>query len=52
MNRATREILNEYEALFEKRKKEILECSDEISVTGDSYYVSNNGSDDNDGRSV
>ena len=52
MNRATREILNEYEALFEKRKKEILECSDEISVTGDSYYVSNNGSDDNDGRSA
>ncbi|MBE6551381.1 MAG: hypothetical protein E7665_04525 [Ruminococcaceae bacterium] len=42
---------SEAETLFEKRKNDILNAADEISFSGDSYYVSAEGSDDNDGMS-
>ncbi len=42
---------SEAEALFEKRKIDILNTPDEITVSGETYYVSADGCDDNDGRS-
>ena len=49
MIKATKEILNSYNDLFEKRKQEILNTKDSLSVTGTAYYVSNSGDDNNDG---
>ena len=42
---------SEAEALFEKRKNDILNAADEISFSGNTYFVSAEGSDDNDGMS-
>ena len=47
---ATKKFLNELEALCEKRKEEILNAPDELTITGTTYYVSNEGDDQNDGR--
>ena len=48
---ATKDILNEIEALAEKRKHQILNSHDALSITGATYYVANGGSDENDGLS-
>lgn len=50
MQKATAEILNKYNSLFEARKEEIRTTKTELSVTGTSYFVSNNGDDANDGK--
>ncbi len=41
----------DYDALFAKRKRSILQTPDKISVKGSCYYVSQSGDDRNDGRS-
>lgn len=41
----------EVEALSDKRREEIRATKDKITVDGTKYYVSNTGSDDNDGKS-
>ena len=46
---ANKDILNEIEALAEKRKNEILSSRDSLIITGVTYYVANGGSDGNDG---
>ena len=43
------QILQYVDALAEARKKEIREAKDALTVTGTTYYVSNNGNDENDG---
>ena len=40
----------EIEALSAKRKAEILSTKDTIVISGTKYYVSNDGNDDNDGK--
>ena len=42
----------DYNALFLKRKNEILNSATAVTVTGKSYYVSNEGDDNNDGLSA
>ena len=51
MKIATKEFLADFEALCEKRKKEIRETKDidPRDVCGYTYYVSNDGCDENDG---
>ncbi len=51
MQTATKEFLASIEALAEKRKNEILNTTDSITVTGTKYYVANDGDDANDGLS-
>ena len=51
MIKATKEILNSYNDLFERRKQEILNTKDSLKITGTAYYVSNSGDDNNDGKS-
>ncbi len=51
MIKATKDFLEQNDALFEKRKKEILNTNDNLKITGTAYYVSNNGDDNNDGKS-
>lgn len=48
---ATEKILTEYDKISEKRQREILKNSDDLIISGDVYYVSNLGSDENDGKS-
>ena len=48
---ATAEVIKETDALADALKKEILESETEVTVKGKSYYVSENGNDDNDGLS-
>ncbi|MBQ8551965.1 MAG: hypothetical protein IJ428_04020 [Clostridia bacterium] len=48
---ATKEFLAELEALCEKRKQAILNAPDALEIKGTTYYVSNDGSDENDGLS-
>ncbi len=50
MKEATSAILAEFEALAEARKKAIREAKDEIRIKGTTYYVANDGCDENDGR--
>ena len=50
MKQATQEILRQYEQLFEARKKDILEAQDALEIRGVTYYVSNAGDDEKDGR--
>lgn len=50
MIEATKEFLAKQEELYEKRKEEILNSKDELSIEGTTYYVSNNGDDNNDGK--
>ena len=51
MQIATKEFLNEIEAIAEKRKQEILNAPDALEIKGTKYYVSNDGDDKNDGLS-
>ncbi len=51
MIKATKEFLEQKDALFESRKAEILNTKDCVKITGTAYYVSNNGDDNNDGKS-
>ena len=44
------ETLKQFDAIAEQRKQEILSSPDRTTVTGNRYYVSNDGSDENDGR--
>ena len=45
------ELLDTYNAEFDKRIEEIKSTPTSVTVTGNKYYVSENGSDDNDGLS-
>jgi len=49
--KATETFLAQQEALYEKRKQEILQAKDSIEITGTTYYVSACGDDANDGLS-
>ncbi len=51
MIKATKEFLAEKDALWEARKKEILSTKDQLEISGTAYYVSNDGDDNNDGKS-
>ena len=48
---ATDDFLREIERISEKRKREILEATDDLTVRGRTFYVSNSGNDENDGLS-
>ncbi len=50
MIEATKEFMQQTDALFEKRKNEILNTKDELVIKGTTYYVSNSGDDANDGK--
>ena len=49
MFKATEAFLHEIDQLAEKRKNEILNASTTVRISGTSYYVSNDGCDENDG---
>jgi len=46
---ATEKFLKDTDALFDKRKQEILNAPDELTINGTVYYVANDGNDENDG---
>ena len=50
MQYLNKDALKQFDDIAEKRKAEILSAPDNMTVTGNRYYVSNDGSDDNDGR--
>ena len=50
MKIATKAFLDELEARCEMRKREIRTATDALRITGVTYYVSNEGDDQNDGR--
>ncbi len=50
MIKATKEFLEQNDALFESRKAGILNTKDCIKITGTAYYVANDGDDNNDGK--
>ena len=50
MQKATKEILAQFEDISEKRKQEIRSTKDVLQVAGTTYYVSNSGDDNNDGK--
>ena len=43
--------IDKIELFCEKRKKEIFDTPDCLEISGNIYYVSNSGSDENDGKS-
>ncbi len=47
----TKEFLNEIDAKAEALKQKILNAKDELVIKGKTYYVSNEGNDENDGLS-
>lgn len=51
MNIATKDIINEFDIVFEKRKNDILQSKDNLNIKGTTYFVSADGNDDNDGLS-
>jgi len=51
MTEATYEVLVSFDELAKKRKNEILNTKDNMTITGAIYYVSNSGDDENDGKS-
>ena len=51
MIEATKEFLAQQEELYAKRKAEILNTKDELVIKGTTYYVSNAGDDNADGKS-
>ncbi len=51
MQEATKEFLAQQEELYAKRKEEILNAKDELVIKGTTYYVSNSGDDNADGKS-
>jgi hypothetical protein len=50
MIKANTEFLNQLEEICQNRKNEILNTKDEITISGTTYYVSNNGDDASDGK--
>lgn len=50
MINANTEFLNELEKICQNRKNEILNAKDQIDISGTTYFVSNNGDDNNDGK--
>ena len=46
-----KEIINKFDLLAQNRKREILESKDNLHIIGNTYYVSCDGNDDNDGLS-
>lgn len=50
MIRANEAVLKQFDDLAEQRKREILDARDEITIKGTTYYVSNAGDDENDGK--
>ncbi len=48
---ATKKLIEEIDLLAEAKKQAILNCESEISVSGKTYYVSQNGDDNADGLS-
>lgn len=50
MERATFDFLQHLDELGEKRKSEILRAGDHLHILGNIYYVSQRGSDENDGK--
>lgn len=50
MQKATAEFLQEIDSLFQKRKEEIVNSRDKLIISGNIYYVRNDGDDKNDGR--
>ncbi len=51
MIKATKDFLAQNDALWEKRKVEILNSKDNLKISGTAYYVSESGDDNNDGLS-
>ena len=51
MIKATEAFLHEIDILTTKRKNEILNAPDQMTITGVTYYVSNSGCDEQDGLS-
>ena len=51
MLKADSVFLKNQELLFDKRKQEIIKAKDCLNIQGTTYYVSNDGNDDNDGLS-
>ena len=51
MSHATKEFLTALEETCARRRDEILGSADEITIIGQTYYVSNGGDDGNDGLS-
>jgi len=51
MQVANEKLLKEIDEKAEALKRKILNAKDEIRITGQAYYVSNNGNDENDGKS-
>ena len=50
MIQATKEFLAQLEEVSQKRKSEILNAEDRMEIRGNVYYVSNDGNDENDGK--
>lgn len=50
MKRATAEFLEKLDAAAEARRQAILSAEDALTVSGQTYYVSNDGDDNADGR--
>ncbi len=50
MTKATEQIIHQYDQLFENRKNQIFNSEDNVKIKGTIYYVSNSGSDANDGK--
>ena len=51
MTEATKDFLENQELIYAKRKEEILNSKDELVIKGTTYYVSNCGDDNADGKS-
>lgn len=51
MIRVSNDFLNSIDSLCDTRKAEILNAKDDINIIGNVYYVSNDGDDENSGRS-
>ena len=52
MEKMSHELLMQYDALFEERKQKICQASDLMEIRGNAYFVSNEGDDQNDGKSA
>jgi len=50
MQKATAEFLKNNDVVYEKRKNEILNSTDNLTIMGTKYYVSCDGDDKNDGK--
>ena len=49
MNKATNDLLNNYNLYFEKRVAEIRNTKTDVKISGTAYFVSNDGDDNNNG---